>query len=343
MLLQNLKLLITKKRSIFLLFLLSVLISILAVMYIYTIYGSIQSSTIEFDQKYKTVQIHFTEEENNLQPKMDKLLKIRTDIIYLGAVMTNSGETLTLASYTKKPLYYGGRYFSDQAFDYGYHEIILSAAYYETYHDQSQIELYNQDYKILSFSDRNFNEIPFHSIAEPSQIEGLLIQLNRNLSILESQSLENQLNQLFSSAIITMPLQPDIGMAAKNLYSSFISILVVFLALINISFLYQYLLLQRRKHFAVYQICGFTVFKAIKLLVGELFILSTVIFVLAGIIYRTGITKLLPYINQEALQYKLVFNDYLVLYVFFMLAIAIVFSPVIIQFCKKTPVSLLKK
>ena len=134
MLLKNFKLLITKKRSIFVLFALSIITSILAVMYIYTIFSSIQSSTLEFEQKFKTVKINFLQEEKNLQSKIDKLLKDRTDIFYLGAVMTNSNEMFTLASYTKKALYYGGRYFNDHSTN----EIILSSKYYETYHDKSQ-------------------------------------------------------------------------------------------------------------------------------------------------------------------------------------------------------------
>ena len=339
MLLKNFKLVITKKRSIFVLFALSIITSILAVMYIYTIFSSIQSSTLEFDQKFKTVKINFLQEEKNLQSKIDKLLKDRTDIFYLGAVMTNSNEMFTLASYTKKALYYGGRYFNDHSTN----EIILSSKYYETYHDKSQIHLYGKDYNILSYSDRNFNEIPFSSITETTQIEGLYIQLSRNLSILESQNMEKKLNALFTNSIVMMPMQPDIYLSAKNLYSSIISILVVFLALINISFLYQYLLFQRRKHFAIYQICGFTKLKVIKLLASELFILSSGVFVLAVLIYQTGIKRLLPYINDEIFQYRLGFNDFIVLYLFFIFAIAIVFFPVIINFCRKTPISLLKK
>lgn len=339
---KNLQTLIIHKPVIFILFSVSVIASLTAVMYLYSIHASIRSSTSTYQAAYRTVQADFPSmTKSGLETSLKTLSGGNFGIEAIRAVLVRDGQTY-VASYTYKSDNYSGLYFSKEDFYAGKKQIVPAKSLYDKWKDLKEVKVLGGTYEILAFSDRAYSEIPFYSLDSSCEIKGLYMTLSETLSQSRLNALRDKLTALFPTATLQLPQEPDLSLASRNLYESFSSIAVVLLALLNISYLYRYILLSRKKPYAVYRVCGCTRARGMRLYAGELFLLSTLLFLVSAAVFKVGIQPLFPCINKDALTYRLFVSDYFVLYLFFLLAVAVVFLPTILSFSAKKPVALLK-
>lgn len=331
-----------KSRAVFGLFSVGMAVTLIIVMYVYGIYGSLNAQDVHTMEKYQTASIQLTAgaEKRAVAVSLQKLSQMRGDMDMIFASFS-VGEDLVMASYTRTPLYYGGRYFSSGDFEAGTPLIIASASLYEAYRDKESIRIGEKDFAILAFSDRPYSEVPFNALEETIRLTDVQIVFKQMLTKAAIRVLHEQLASVFPQASVTLPTEPNMELAAQNLYNSFALLCIIFLALLNTSFLYRYVLKKRAKIYGVYRICGCSSLKGAVLNYIEVTTLSGCLYLFSAGINHFVLEGRLPLINS-ALSYRLFLLDYFVILILYMLFITLLFFPIILRFNLSKPIQLIK-
>ena len=77
------------------------------------------------------------------------------------------------------------------------------------------------------------------------------------------------------------------------------------------------------------------------MLPAEVLIITSILFLLASLFFHCVVEQLLPVVNEN-LSYTLFIEDYLILYVVFLVLVSIIFIPVILRYNRKKPIDFLK-
>lgn len=331
-----------KNKVVFVLFSMALVISLLVVLFIYSIFASINSQGMRFQTNYQVATIDFMEpaQKEMVSASMEELNRQRDDMAQVFFIFQD-GENMITASFTGSPYNYGGRYFSKKDLETGTALAILAASLYDEYHESGKITINNQIYDILAFSDRPFSEVPLKALPPETEIGAVQILFKNMLSQSMIKTLDKQIKSVFPNAYVALPSEPDLQSVSTNLYRSYVSLLIIILALINLSFLYRYILKKREKSYGVYRICGCSRLKGILLYYAEILILTTGIYILTCLLYHFSIQRFASLINN-ALTYSLFPIDYIILYWLYVLFVSLIFIPVIVLYNFKKPVDLIK-
>lgn len=332
-----------KSGIIFGLFALGLVTTLLVEMFVYGIYGSINQQDTKNLEEYQTAIISLGNSYTKLEvaTSLDQLQELRQDMDMIFTSFQENDRVI-MASYTRTPMNHGGRYFSMADFQKGTPLVILSADLYEQYHDCNAYLIGNKSYEILAYSDRAFSEVPFNSLEDNIVLNDVQIIFKHMLNKSDIQILNDQLNRTFPNTYISLPSEPNMELVAQNLYRSFTLICIIFLALLNISFLYQYVLKKRAKSYGIYRMCGCSKSKGIFLNYIEIMIISAGAFIFSFIVYRFLIERFLPSLNP-VLTYRLFLLDYFILFILYLLFVTIIFVPISMRFNKKEPINLIKQ
>lgn len=331
-----------KSKAVFALFSIGMAVTLIIVLYVYGIYGSLNTQDVHTMEKYQTASIQLTggADKRAVAASLQKLSHMRGDMAMIFTSFSIDGA-LVMASYTRTPFYYGGRYFSSGDFEAGTPLIIAAASLYETYRDKEFIRIGEQDFAILAFSDRPYSEVPFNALEETVQLTDVQIVFKQLQTKAAVRVLQEQLASVFPQASVTLPTEPNIELAAQNLYNSFALLCVIFLALLNTSFLYRYVLRKRAKIYGVYRLCGCSSLKGAALNYIEVVTLSGCLYLFSAGLHHFVLEGRLPLINA-ALSYRLFPLDYLVIFILYMLFVTLLFFPIILRFNLSRPLQLVK-
>ena len=146
--------------------------------------------------------------KESVQRSLSALSQKRDDMDMIFTMFTEQGQ-LILASYTRTPFQYGGRYFSQQDFKAGTPLVIAAASLYDEYHEAQHLPIGGKDYRILAFSDRPFSEVPFYSLNNDKAIDSVQILFKHMLNQSEIRAMESQLTEAFPGAHVSLPSEPD--------------------------------------------------------------------------------------------------------------------------------------
>lgn len=330
-----------KNSAIFSLFSMGLVATLLAVFFLYNINSNINASDPDAQNRYQIATIDLTGfSKEQIQASFEVIKQQRNDIAFAYSIFWDN-EHMVAAAHTDRPYLYSGRYFSKTDIDSGNASAILSGSLYEEYHEKSHIIIGGKTYDILAFSDRVFTEVPFTSLPSNIQINSLQLFFKNMLSKSKIQVLGKQLAQSFPGAFVDLPSAPDLKAVSKNLYQSYMSLLIAAVALLNLSFLYRYILKKREKKYGIYRICGCSQLKGFTLYFSEILIITSILFLLASLFFHCVVEQLLPVVNEN-LSYTLFIEDYLILYVVFLVLVSIIFIPVILRYNRKKPIDFLK-
>lgn len=330
-----------KNKIIFVLFSMGIVVTLLVVLFLYNIYANMNASDPSMQSKYQVATISLsglTVEE--IDRAFTQLNSQREDIAFAFSIFQD-GDNMIAATHMNAPYNYSGRYFKNEEIDAGAAVAILAGSLHEAYNENTHMIIKGKPYKILAYSDRFYTEIPFYSLEGDAELDTMQILFKNMLSQSRIKILERELAQAFPGAFINPPSEPDLRAVSQNLYRSALSALILIVALLNISFLYQYILKKREKCYGVYRICGCSAFKGFFLYFLEIVLLTTILYIFTVLIFHFGVERLLPFINKT-LTYSLFLLDYLIIYVPFILLVSIIFIPVIIGFNRKKPIELLR-
>lgn len=345
---KNIKQLIITHRTVFILFVVSQLISTLSIMFVYSASVSQDQQSLTYNQKIRTYTV---KQEENYNASLDKMLTLilnekegllRNITVKLGE---NSEIHAEFTYINRNPLYvHYGRYFTEEDFNRGARQIILCDTLAE---GQKKVggtfNLYGTEYAIIGIIGQSlFHEIPYCSIDDYGHISEISFALVAPPNSKELEEWRAYLQYHFKDASIEVPEQQDLSYAAGNLYRRLSSMVIGLLAIINFSYLYNFVLLRRRGWYASLRICGCSKLKGMLIYFMEVLIISVILFLFCGVCFHLFVSRLLPEINENLI-YMMNIGDYITLLMIYLIVITAVFMPMIIRFSSEMPVALWRK
>lgn len=344
---RNIRQLIVTHRVFFILFIVSQLISILSIMFIYSVSVSQQKQAIYYNQGIRTFTVQpLAKFDRSLDRLLSKIMAEKEDALRGIAVKLgedNSHADFTYSSRSALNVSYG-RYFTEEDFYRGARQVVLSDILAEGQKKVGETFVINGvKYEIIGIDSFSLShEIPYPSIENHEQITEIAIILAEPPNFRKLEQWREYLQRHFSDAVIGEPEKPDLRYAAENLYKSVSSIAVGLLAVLNFSYLYNFILLKRKGWYASLRICGCSRSQGTLICLAEVFLISTVLFALSAVVFHGAVSPLFTSINENLL-YWMSPGDYLVLFLIYLAVLVAVFMPKIISFSRRTPVDLWRK
>jgi hypothetical protein len=345
---SNIKQFITTYRLIFVLFIISQLVSTLSIMFVYSVVVSQQKEERDYNQRIRTFTVEpMTGFDRLLDRKLYEIMDEKND--FIRDITVKLGDTVNIhAKFTypsSSPFYVSyGKYFTEEDFLRGVKQVILSDRLTE---GQKKVgdtfTINNREYEIIGmFSGAHYHEIPYKSIEDYNSISLIEIVLEEVPNKKDVEQWREYLHGKFPDAIIAVPEVQNLQYVAVNLYRSVSSIFIGLLAVLNFSYLYRYILLKRRGQYASLRICGCSIFKGALIYLSEVLFLSITQFGFSSIIFQAAIFPLSSNFHEN-LKYMLSPGDYLFLFAVYLTVILLVFTPIIIGFSRQKPVELWRK
>ncbi|WP_462257741.1 FtsX-like permease family protein [Ruminococcus champanellensis] len=146
-----------------------------------------------------------------------------------------------------------------------------------------------------------FQEIPYDRVPSDSIVEYVSLDFDKPLSFEQYNTLKNS----FSSILDRIEVWRYIPFYDEDywMYNSAMlaSLLIAVVAAFNLVVLYHYVLVRRQKSLAIFQLCGCTKGRAIRLYVAESLMLTVPCYCLSAVLYHFVLlkpfTRIFPYID----------------------------------------------
>lgn len=348
MILQNLKSFITKKKSIFIFFILAQIVTLVGVFVTYNYMEQEVSTQKSYYDDVRTYTVMLSDSKD-IEENLSDVLKQYDNIQHIYTV-SYEGEYIVYGEYygksEKEFTVSLGDDLSESDMTNGNKNMLIPNKTL-TYEDTSLSNLkigdtYNLNgvaYKIIGSALDGCFHIPFHSMEEESknQIMGVCITTNKELSPSDSEQFIYMLSAIFEDAVITPP-QAEYG-SEFNTFKIFVFVVILLLCLgiFNLSYLYIFVLEQRKKQYAVFQICGCTKLRGALIYLAEILLLSVMAYSVSLLLFRFVV---LPFvIAMDSMTFlAMSVQSYILLFIFYVLIILLVFLPCIVRYTSKSAV-----
>lgn len=340
---NNLKQFIVSYRLIFVLFMMSQVVSTLAVMYLYGNISFLQKESIEYNESIRTFTINpVSKFDSSLDKHLTDITKEKKDLIRHITVELD-GPVRAFFTYPRTNSVSFGRFFNENDFNLGKKQIIIGDNLVEGSKKVGDIfALDDQHYEIIGiYFFGSYHEIPYKSIENTESITAVSLVLEEAPDQKQVVDWLEYLHSKFPNAIISEPELPDLEDSARNLYEQISYIAIGLIAVLNFSYLYRYILLRRKDQYATLRICGCSNIKGTAIYLIEVLVLSTAQFIFSGIVFHSLASPLFTVINEN-LKYVLGIGDYLTLYVIYTGVILLIFTPTIAGYSRQMPAALRK-
>ena len=192
-----------------------------------------------------------------------------------------------------------GRIFTNEEYASGTPVIIVGAG--ESRQLGGKIQFYDgKEYTVIAEGGL-FREIPYCLVSPDSVVDSVSIKLEKPLSSEQYTELKNA----FSSIEDRVSFSRYIPFYDEDywMYNSAMlaSLLIAVVAAFNLVVLYHYVLVRRQKSLAIFQLCGCTKGRAIRLYVAESLMLTVPCYCLSAVLYHFVLlkpfTRIFPYID----------------------------------------------
>lgn len=338
LLFKNISSFIRRHPLVFFLFCAGQIVSILSVLLIYGVVASPQKEDESYNLEIRTFEVTpSTEFHSNFVSAINALLKSSSKEL----------RTVTLAFEGKTPLHAEalypsrnrfyvsrGDYLTKADFEQGRKKAVVSSQLHKGVAVGQRIPLAGGMYEVVGiFDSALYDEIPFSSL-ENYTGASLLVTTQGVPTKSEADAFQKDLEGRFTGASVTLPKERNLETTARNLVQVVVSTAIGLLAIVNISYLYRYLLAQRKSTYAVWRICGCTAKKGAFLYAAESFLLSTGLFAVCVLIYAGLLQRLFA---RSIYTYYLQFADYLLLYGLYAACILLIFGVVIRSYSRQKP------
>lgn len=347
MILQNLKSFITKKTVIFVFFMLAQIVTLIGVLVTFNYLEQEISTQKSYYDDMRTYTVMLSDSSDTDK----KLSDILNKCDYIQHIYTVSFLTPTTAEdeinneYRIYGEYYGksglkfnvalGSYLSETDISDGNKNIVIPASFMTDFNIGDTYSLNGSNYKIIgSSTDGNFH-IPFNSTDDKYQISGVCVTTDRELNSSEANQFKNTLSDIFSEADVISP-SGEYGSEFNSFKTvMFIIILLMCLGIFNLSYLYTFILEQRKKQYAVFQICGCTKLKGAFIYLGEILIISTAAYTVSAVLFKFAVLPLVILADSMTV-YAMSVYSYVFLFTAYILIMLFVFLPCIIRYTSKS-------
>lgn len=321
---QNILYFFKNNKLVFLVFILCQLVTCITTLYIFSVFWSTQLDRIQRNETYCTFSIYLKSADLSIkeiyQLQYEKNYKKAT--VYLDKYNLQAQVTYPPQS---DRFTVTGSYFSFSAFETGSHQIIINAP---SAHLKVGDLWWSNDlpYEIIAvnYGSRAYNEVPFRALPNPKEINRITYTLNSIPNRQEKEETQNRLSELFPNSRVVSPDGVNIVILTTGFGEYFVAICVLLLALLNTSYLYQYILHRRQKQFIIMRLVGCSKNSAILIFLSEIVLIFSSVYLLSCLLLCLIIAPHFPVFNG-GIPYALNAKVYFCLYPIFLCFVVLVF------------------
>jgi len=207
----------------------------------------------------------------------------------------------------------------------------------------NKTEILGKTYEVIGV--QNFSVvpvIPFNSVDGNVKVNSITMTFDSIMTRTQYNELK-EITAAYWNGSVVMPNLKILDNQEIYKYNTVMVIAVVIslIAALNIAILYRYILLKRKKDIAVFRICGCTRFKAALIYVGECLCLIIPFYILSALLYHYTLLPLFSdYYSYMSGAYSTLI--YFVIFLIYLLLSLIVLFIMIMKESGKNPVSSLK-
>lgn len=236
----------------------------------------------------------------------------------------------------KKVYTNAGRYLSDSDISNGVKNIVVPPDILYDYSVGDTYFLNGTDYNIIGSSVDDSFHIPFNSIDSKSTIIGVCVTTNAELTASEFEQLSETLTGIFPNSSVYLPEGEYSSQMDYFKTVMFMIILLMCLGIFNLSYLYVYILEQRKRQYAVFQICGCTKIRGALIYLAEIIIFSTAAYIFSALVFKLLLFPVVAALDSMTF-YAMSVGSYVFLFICYLAAMLAVFLPCIIKYTSKSP------
>ena len=229
---------------------------------------------------------------------------------------------------------YLGYYFPRKEFNEGKNVIIASYSNDPDAYIGKTIMMYEQDYSVIGVTFGENRLLSYSNLKYTNaKINTLILRFSRVPSIRQIDEYQKFLKQLFPNNMINPP-ESEASEFLPDMTTTVLIIGFFILSLINISFVYCYLLSKRNTHIKAMHVCGANNRQIKKLYVSEMFIFSTVVYIISAVLSNFLIPSLTAFATTNNWNVYLKVWDYITLFLFYIIITTTIFWISINQYLK---------
>ncbi len=186
------------------------------------------------------------------------------------------------------------------------------------------------EYEIIGIGTENYYMIPYSTIDESNSIDYIAVATKEIMRKKEKEIFCSALSKAFEVKEIELPREKQKFFESAYLKDLFLVISLLGVGILNLSFLYCYILEIRKKQIKIFRLCGCSYMRIILQSVGEILILITGAYVVAVLCVKWGI---LPYIKTLNFLFQDSLTSLLVLFIY--ICCIVIFSLFLIPIVNK--------
>ncbi len=203
-------------------------------------------------------------------------------------------------------------------------------------------ELFGEDYKIIGSTLESEFIVPYSSLTDIVKLSSICMVFNKDLSSVEVKILEDDIQNILGGGNITYP-----DLYPTNMYVSAIGYISVFLfvmlvAIMNIVYLYSYMMNRRRHETAVLRICGCSVLKVSVIYLSENLLISLCTYVIGMLLHIFCVMPVMKAITTE-IGYYITPVEYICIFIAVLIVQTLAFIPTMTRIAHTSPSVLTKE
>lgn len=284
-------------------------------------------------QAYEENPFLLEENLNNITKEMQRFCNLK----YVRIINNSDPSDLDIDAYTMEYMYndndvYLGRDFTVKEFENKDKKIVVSNLRRSDILVGDKILVDETEYTVIGLSFELTHRIVYNNkIRLP--IHEIQISLEDIPTEKINENVVDVLEKYFPNLSITEPVKTEKPSTGDTVLKFLFCSLFV-LTLINIIFIYSYLLSLRKKNIIIMRVCGATKGKCVFLFLLEILIISTAVYIPTAFISRIVLPYLLKFTTSGNYEFALNASDYLTVLVIYIVTIIIVFLPFLLKAIK---------
>lgn len=204
------------------------------------------------------------------------------------------------------------------------------------YYIGSSYRLSGSDYEIIGTTLSDYIIVPFYSVQDLSNVSKVSIVLNCDIDGLEYSNFINNVKNIFETDNVNTPEPYSMGVYSETINYVMVFGIIIFIAVINIVYLYSYIMNKRRRETAVLRICGCSMNSISLMYLAETVFTSAVSYIIAMLCH---LLLVMPFMMKltNTVRYYITPLQFAIIYAVYLAVEIVVFVPVIQKISRTSP------
>lgn len=331
--------LISKHKILFFLICFIQIISIFACLFVYSFlvsanyfekeYSYSKTFTVSLEENCPTSKLlnYISEFQGECKLSLSSLSVIDQDLSISFDFIYNPEHTLY------------GRYFTQEEFETNKDVIILSKAILPGIVDGESITINNENYLVVGTNYEINHIFPKSAIQTVDHTnDEVSITLSKYPNDSEYNSLVKIISTCFKNSTIHLPQRAEGKNNLMNNSSTMILICLLLISMINIAFVYRYIIECNKKLLCIFRLVGSTRKQCITIFLLVIIFIGSISFLLGCILSWLTLPSIISFVNFDNFIYALEIRHYIQIFLLFLFIILIAITPFIQSCIKKVNV-----